>query len=85
MTGQTDLKRIRAVTDDEIAASAELDPDAAPSDLDWASAEVVFPPRKVAISIRVDQDVLDFFKKAGAGYQRRMNSVLRAYMRARTP
>jgi len=40
----------------------------------------VIPARKKAISIRVDEDVLDFFKKEGGGYQRRMNAVLRSYM-----
>ena len=37
-------------------------------------------PKKKAISIRVDEDVLDYFKKEGAGYQRRINAVLRSYM-----
>ena len=41
---------------------------------------VLVPPKKKAISIRVDEDVLDYFKKEGAGYQRRMNAVLRSYM-----
>jgi uncharacterized protein (DUF4415 family) len=41
---------------------------------------LVIPPRKKAISIRVDEDVLDFFKREGEGYQRRMNAVLRSYM-----
>ena len=40
----------------------------------------MIPPKKKAISIRVDEDVLDYFKKQGAGYQRRMNPVLRSYM-----
>ena len=35
---------------------------------------------KKAISIRVDEDVLDFFRKEGEGYQRRINAVLRSYM-----
>ena len=43
-------------------------------------AVLVIPPKKKAISIRVDEDVLDYFKKQGAGYQRRMNPVLRSYM-----
>ena len=43
-------------------------------------AVLVIPPKKKAISIRVDEDVLDYFKKEGAGYQRRMNAVLRSYM-----
>jgi uncharacterized protein (DUF4415 family) len=38
------------------------------------------PARKKAISISVDEDVLDFFKKEGTGYQRRINAVLRSYM-----
>ncbi len=36
--------------------------------------------KKVPISIRVDVDVLAYFKELGAGYQRRMNAVLRTYM-----
>ena len=38
------------------------------------------PGEKKAISIRVDEDVLDFFKQEGDGYQRRINAVLRSYM-----
>lgn len=38
--------------------------------------------RKEAISLRLDHDVLDWFKTQGPGYQTRMNSVLRAYMDA---
>jgi uncharacterized protein (DUF4415 family) len=39
-------------------------------------------PRKAAISLRLDADVLDWFKAQGAGYQTRINAVLRAYMEA---
>jgi len=38
--------------------------------------------RKDAISLRLDHDVLDWFKGQGPGYQTRMNAVLRAYMDA---
>jgi uncharacterized protein (DUF4415 family) len=41
---------------------------------------LVIPPKKTAISIRVDDDVLDYFKSQGDGYQRRINAVLRSYM-----
>jgi uncharacterized protein (DUF4415 family) len=37
-------------------------------------------PKMKAISIRVDEDVLNYFKKHGAGYQRRMNAVLRSFV-----
>jgi uncharacterized protein (DUF4415 family) len=67
------------VADDEIAAIAG-DRDAAPLDIDWSKAEIVVPPKKKAISIRVDPDVLDFFKNEGPGYQRRINAVLRSYV-----
>ncbi len=48
--------------------------------IDWSEAVLVVPPKKKAISIRVDEDVLDYFKSDGEGYQRRMNAVLRFYM-----
>lgn len=37
------------------------------------------PPAKASISLRVDQDVLDWFKAQGAGYQTRINAVLKAF------
>lgn len=36
-------------------------------------------PPKASLSLRVDQDVLDWFKAQGPGYQTRMNAVLRAF------
>jgi uncharacterized protein (DUF4415 family) len=68
------------LTDDEIAAAVASDPDAAPPDIDWSEAVLVVPSKKKAISIRVDPDVLAYFKNEGAGYQRRINAVLRSYV-----
>jgi uncharacterized protein (DUF4415 family) len=68
------------LTDEEIEAAVRKDPDAVPLDFDWSEAVLVIPPKKQAISIRVDQDVLDYFRKQGAGYQRRMNAVLRSFV-----
>ena len=78
--GKTDWARFDALTDEDIAKAVANDPDAAPIDIDWSDAVLVIPAKKKAISIRVDEDVLDYFKKQGAGYQRRMNAVLRSYM-----
>jgi uncharacterized protein (DUF4415 family) len=78
--GKTDWARVASLTDEEIEAAVRDDPDAAPLDVDWSQAVLVVPPRKKAISIRVDPDVLDYFKKEGAGYQRRINAVLRSYV-----
>ena len=78
---RTNWKKLDALTDEEIEASIANDPDWQEfKDLDWSEAVLVIPPKKQAISIRVDQDVLDYFKNQGTGYQRRMNAVLRSYM-----
>ncbi len=68
------------LTDEEIEAVDQAnDPDLS-EDWNWGDAVLVIPPKKKPISIRVDEDVLDYFKAEGAGYQRRMNAVLRSYM-----
>jgi uncharacterized protein (DUF4415 family) len=77
---KTDLDKLRKLTDAEIDASIAGDPDWEFDELDWSEAVVVMPPKKKAISIRVDEDVLNYFKQEGAGYQRRINAVLRSYM-----
>jgi uncharacterized protein (DUF4415 family) len=78
---KSDLDKLRKLTDEEIEASTANDPDWEEfKDIDWSKAVLVIPPKKKAISIRVDEDVLDYFKKEGSGYQRRMNAVLRSYM-----
>jgi uncharacterized protein (DUF4415 family) len=68
------------LTDEQIEEAVRNDPDAVPLDFNWDEAVLVIPPKKKAISIRVDEDVLDYFKHEGAGYQRRINAVLRSYM-----
>ena len=54
------------------------------SEVDWTAQPVLAASRKIAISVRVDEDVLAFFRAEGAGYQTRMNAVLRSYMLAKT-
>ena len=80
--GKTDWARVDALTDAEIAKAVRDDPDAAPIDIDWSKAKLIVPPKKTAISIRLDEDVLDYFKAGGAGYQSRMNAVLRHFVSA---
>lgn len=46
----------------------------------WETAQLVKPLTKQAISLRVDRDVLDWFKSQGKGYQSLMNAVLRSYV-----
>jgi uncharacterized protein (DUF4415 family) len=78
--GKTNWTAVDALTDEQIEAAVRNDPDAVPLDVDWSDAVLVIPSKKKAISIRVDEDVLDYFKRQGEGYQRRMNAVLRSYM-----
>ena len=82
--GRTDEARLDRLSDADIDAAIAADPDAAPVlDGDWFSgAELVMPERKQAISLRVDADVLRWYKEQGAGYLSRMNAVLRQYAQA---
>jgi uncharacterized protein (DUF4415 family) len=70
-----------ALTDEDIAAAIRGDPDAAPElDETWfASATLVMPKPKEQISIRLDHDVLEHFRKY-PHYQTRINAILRAAM-----
>ncbi|HEU4584720.1 MAG TPA: BrnA antitoxin family protein [Gemmatimonadaceae bacterium] len=84
----TDWEHVRGLTDEEIEQAAAADPDAVPvmSEREWLKdARWVMPPEggKEAISIRLDRNVLEWFRAQGPRYQSRINAVLRAYVRAR--
>jgi uncharacterized protein (DUF4415 family) len=78
---RTDWARVDALTDENIAAAIRDDPDAAPElDTEWfASATLVMPRPKEQISIRLDRDVLEHFRRYPR-YQTRINAILRAAM-----
>lgn len=48
----------------------------------WKRARVVVPPGKTSVHLRVDRDVLEWFKNQGDGHLTRMNAVLRSYVDA---
>jgi len=78
---RSDWARVDAMTDEEIEAQMRGDPDWADfMDIDWSKATIVYPVPKNPVSIRLDKDVIDFFKAQGKGYQTRINAVLRHYM-----
>ena len=82
----TDWERLENLTDEEIEQAIEEDPDAAPIlDEDWfRTARLVVPSsKKEKISIRLDENILDYFRAGGKGYQSRINDVLRAYVLSR--
>lgn len=78
---RTDWARVDALTDADIAAAIRDDPDAAPEldDAWFASATLVMPEPKEQISIRLDRDVLEHFRRHPR-YQTRINAILRAVM-----
>ena len=81
--GKTDWERLRRMTDEEIEQAASSDPDAPPTDFEfWQDAQVVRPRETERVTLRLDREVLDFFRRQGRGYQSRMNAVLQAYVDA---
>ena len=74
---RTDWKRIDAMRDEDIDLSdaPELGPD-------FFANAILWPGPKKQITLRIDPDVLKFFRKQGRGYQSTMNAVLRKYMEA---
>ena len=48
----------------------------------WSSARVVMPAGKTSVYLRLDSDVVDWFKANGKGHLTRINAVLRAYVEA---
>jgi uncharacterized protein (DUF4415 family) len=82
--GQTDWARVDAMSEAEIEAAITADPDDPGNDPTfWERAELVHPLAKERVTIRLDRDVVAWFRSQGRGYQARMNAVLRAYMAAR--
>jgi uncharacterized protein (DUF4415 family) len=78
----TDWNRLRQMSASEICAGIEADPDAHPTDATfWKGAKVVFPRRKAVVTMRLDADLLDWFRRE-QGYQTRINAILRTYMKA---
>lgn len=76
--GRVDTERLRTASEAQIAATSPPELENLPPDF-WDDAAVVPAPKR-AISLRVDQDVLDWFRAGGRRYQTRMNAVLRAYV-----
>lgn len=77
---KTDWKRVSAMTDKQIDTSdiAELD------DEFFRNAKLTTPPKQ-PVTLRLDSDVLKWFKSQGQGYQTRINTLLRRYMETQKP
>src|SRR5271169_5779728 len=79
---ETDWAEVDALTREEIDRQAEADDGPLPDR--WEETVVLgVPGPKRGLYLRLDPDVLDWFKAYGPGYQTRINAVLRAFVRAR--
>lgn len=75
----TEWAKVDAMTEEDLEASIDF---AEEGEFDWSAVAVDIPGPKQQLTIRLDQDVIDWFKAQGAGYQTRINAVLRGYVEA---
>lgn len=77
-------RKLIEMSDEEAERRAAADPDAGviPPGF-WDNATVYLPENKQQITLRLDPDVIRWFKRTGKGYQSRMGAVLRSYVQAK--
>ena len=81
---QTDWERVNALTQDEIEAAIASDPEEAGMVIDWSSVRIGIPAGpKEQLTLRLDPEVVDWFRSTGKGYQTRINAVLKSYVEAK--
>ena len=85
MESQTDWEALEAKTDVEIQQDVASDPDAHLLDAEWfRMAQTMEPsPEKKRITIRLDEDIVEYFKREGDGHQSRINDVLKTFVIAK--
>ena len=81
---RTDAARILGQSEEALERAIANDPDWDDVPADWqARAEAVMPRAKVAVSIRLDADLVDQLRASGRGWQTRVNAILRAWQDAK--
>jgi uncharacterized protein (DUF4415 family) len=73
------------MTSAEVEANVASDSDEAAMVMDWGNATLELPQPKAVLNMRVDKEILDYFRKTGKGYQSRINAVLRSYVERKVP
>lgn len=76
---QTDWARVDAMTEEELEASIDHEEE---GEFDLSRAQTGLPGFEPPLTIRLDPDVLAWFKAQGDGYRGKINAVLRAYVAA---
>lgn len=77
----SDWDKAACMTEAEIESRIASDPDEADMVMDWDKATPEMPQPKAVLNIRIDKDVLEYFRKKGKGYQTLINAVLRSYVK----
>lgn len=77
-----EMRKTKSRTDWDHVKSAADHAGEAEIEVDWSKAKLIEPESKKLISLRIDADIVEFFRSQGRGYQTRMNAVLRAYKEA---
>ena len=80
---RTNWRKAKAMTGKRLEASIRADVDEVQAEPDWTKAIMGIPAPKDHINIRIDHDVLEWFRANGKGYQTLMNNVLRAFVQSR--
>jgi uncharacterized protein (DUF4415 family) len=80
---RTDWHKANTMTGKTLEVSIRADVDDVRGEPDWTQAIMGIPAPKDHINIRIDHDVLEWFKGNGRGYQTLMNNVLRAFVQSR--
>jgi len=82
---RTDLTKVDAMTDEELERRIAEDEDERDLKPDWTRAKLVLSSPKQSVHLRLEQDIIDFFKSHGKGHIARMQAVLKAYVDAHRP
>jgi uncharacterized protein (DUF4415 family) len=82
---RTDLSKVDAIPDEALEQLVAEDEDERGMQADWTQAKLVLPQAKQSIHLRLDQEIIAFFKSAGKGHISRMQAVLKAYVDAHRP
>jgi len=80
---RTNWRKANAITGKKLEDSILADPDDVRCEPDWTKAVMGIPTPKDHINIRIDHDVLEWFRANGRGYQTLMNNVLRTFVQSR--
>ena len=82
---RTDIARVLAKTEEELEQDIASNPDWANMPADWPErATAIMPGPKQLLSLRLDADVVQWFRDQGPGYQTRMNAVLKTFVMQQT-